>query len=167
MESCGVPLTVEGRLATGTRLPASRDFAVQHGLSRGTIVSVFERLQAEGYISSRVGSGTSVNRLAARHESRIQHLFRAFRYRTDLRNLSLDQAVLADLITAGHLGRHLGRMRTESKSSRWIVTRWAARTRKGSCWASVLRQEHRPYGPAAARRGTGAPKSQAAADTPR
>ena len=64
---------LDGRLATGTRLPASRDFAAQHGLSRGTIVSVFERLQAEGYLSSRVGSGTSVNRLAAVHEARIQH----------------------------------------------------------------------------------------------
>jgi GntR family transcriptional regulator/MocR family aminotransferase len=54
---------IEGRLPHGTRLPASRDFARQYGLSRGTIVSVFERLQAEGYISSRVGSGTRVNRI--------------------------------------------------------------------------------------------------------
>ena len=54
------------------RLPASRDFATQHGLSRGTVVSVFERLQAEGYISSRVGSGTTVNRLAAFNEARTQ-----------------------------------------------------------------------------------------------
>ncbi|MGI8961442.1 MAG: hypothetical protein ACR2IV_17110 [Bryobacteraceae bacterium] len=35
--------------------------------------------------------------------------FLAFRYRTDLRNLNLDQAVL--FITGGHLGRHLRRMR--------------------------------------------------------
>ena len=52
---------LDSRLAPGTRLPASRDFATQHGLSRGTVVGVFERLQAEGYISSRVGSGTRVN----------------------------------------------------------------------------------------------------------
>ena len=55
---------LHGRLAPGTRLPASRDFASQHGLSRGTVVSVFERLQSEGYISSQVGLGTWVNRLA-------------------------------------------------------------------------------------------------------
>lgn len=54
---------LHGRLAPGTRLPASRDFASQHGLSRGTVVSVFERLQAEGYLSSQVGLGTWVNRL--------------------------------------------------------------------------------------------------------
>jgi GntR family transcriptional regulator/MocR family aminotransferase len=55
---------IEGRLRPGSRLPASRDFASQYGLSRGTVVSVFERLQAEGYVSGRVGSGTRVNRVA-------------------------------------------------------------------------------------------------------
>jgi GntR family transcriptional regulator/MocR family aminotransferase len=56
---------LEGRLGPGTRLPASRDFATQYGLSRGTVVSVLERLQAEGYVSCRVGVGTWVNRVAA------------------------------------------------------------------------------------------------------
>ena len=54
---------IEGRLRPGTRLPASRDFARQYGVSRGTIVSVLERLQIEGYVSCRVGSGTRVNRI--------------------------------------------------------------------------------------------------------
>ena len=52
---------LEGRLRAGTRLPASRDFARLHRLSRGTVVTVFERLQSEGYLSSQVGSGTWVN----------------------------------------------------------------------------------------------------------
>src|ERR1044071_979236 len=56
---------LEGRLRPGTRLPASRDFARQHSLSRGTVVSVFERLLAEGYLSTRVGSGTWVNHRGA------------------------------------------------------------------------------------------------------
>ena len=56
---------LEGRLGPGARLPASRDFASQYGLSRGTVVSVFERLQSEGYTSCRVGVGTWVNRVAA------------------------------------------------------------------------------------------------------
>src|SRR3954447_4695350 len=56
---------IDGRLRAGTRLPASRDFASQYGLSRGTVVSVFERLQTEGYVSCRVGSGTRVNRIEA------------------------------------------------------------------------------------------------------
>jgi GntR family transcriptional regulator/MocR family aminotransferase len=56
---------LDGRLAQDARLPASRDFAKQYGLSRGTVVSVLERLQAEGYITSRVGFGTWVNRVEA------------------------------------------------------------------------------------------------------
>ncbi len=54
---------LDGRLAPGSRLPASRDFASQYELSRGTVVSVLERLQAEGYVTSRVGFGTWVNRV--------------------------------------------------------------------------------------------------------
>ena len=56
---------LEGRLRPGIRLPASRDFARQHSLSRGTVVVVFERLLAEGYLSSRVGSGTWVSHRGA------------------------------------------------------------------------------------------------------
>jgi len=52
---------LHGRLKAGVRLPASREFARRHGLSRGTVVRVFERLQDEGYLSPRVGQGTWVN----------------------------------------------------------------------------------------------------------
>ena len=61
---------LEGRLESGSRLPASRDFATQYGLSRGTVVSVFERLQSDGYVSCRVGSGTWVNRVQPAHPVR-------------------------------------------------------------------------------------------------
>src|SRR5436305_4565767 len=50
-----------GRLKRGMRLPATRDFAVQQGVSRRVVVNVFEQLQAEGYLVSRVGSGTRVS----------------------------------------------------------------------------------------------------------
>jgi GntR family transcriptional regulator/MocR family aminotransferase len=46
---------LERRLPPGTRLPATRDFALQYGVSRGTVVTVFEQLQAEGYLIGRVG----------------------------------------------------------------------------------------------------------------
>ena len=61
---------LEGRLAAGARLPSSRDFARQYELSRGTVVSVVERLQAEGYVTSRVGFGTLVNRVEAPRPAR-------------------------------------------------------------------------------------------------
>jgi GntR family transcriptional regulator/MocR family aminotransferase len=61
---------LDGRLAPGVRLPASRDFARQYELSRGTVVSVLERLQSEGYVTSRIGVGTWVNRVDTRPPSR-------------------------------------------------------------------------------------------------
>lgn len=51
-----------GRFAPGARLPATRELAAQYGLSRGTIVTAFAQLKAEGYVESRTGSGTYVNR---------------------------------------------------------------------------------------------------------
>ncbi len=44
-------------LRSNTRLPSIRQFAVQHGVSRFTVVQAFDRLVATGYISSRPGSG--------------------------------------------------------------------------------------------------------------
>ena len=52
---------LEGRLPPSARLPSTRDFAAQYGVSRGTIVQVFERLQSEGYLCSRVGVGTVIS----------------------------------------------------------------------------------------------------------
>lgn len=52
---------LEGRLRRGARLPATREFSLQYHVSRRTAVGVFEQLQAEGYVTSLVGSGTTVN----------------------------------------------------------------------------------------------------------
>jgi GntR family transcriptional regulator/MocR family aminotransferase len=42
------------------RLPSTREFALAHGISRGTAVIVYEQLQAEGYLVTRRGAGTFV-----------------------------------------------------------------------------------------------------------
>lgn len=60
---------LDGRLKAGVKLPASRDFARRYHLSRGTVVSAFERLQDEGYLSSRIGVGTWVNAKVRTDES--------------------------------------------------------------------------------------------------
>jgi GntR family transcriptional regulator/MocR family aminotransferase len=52
---------LDGRLKPGSRLPATRDLASRHRLSRGTIVTAFEQMKSEGYITGRIGSGTYVN----------------------------------------------------------------------------------------------------------
>lgn len=54
---------LEGRFRPGSRLPATRDVAREYGLSRGTIVAAFEQLKSEGYLESRIGSGTFVTRV--------------------------------------------------------------------------------------------------------
>ncbi|GBG03061.1 transcriptional regulator [Azospira sp. I13] len=51
---------LSGRIAAGRRLPSSRDLARQQGVSRGTVLSVYEQLMAEGYLASTTGSGTVV-----------------------------------------------------------------------------------------------------------
>jgi GntR family transcriptional regulator/MocR family aminotransferase len=52
-----------GKMRPGVRLPATRDLAVQYGLSRPTIVTAFEQLRSEGYVEGRVGSGTYVSQI--------------------------------------------------------------------------------------------------------
>lgn len=52
---------LDGRLKRGTRLPSTRELGRGYGVSRGLVVSVFEQLQAEGYLDGKVGRGTYVN----------------------------------------------------------------------------------------------------------
>jgi GntR family transcriptional regulator/MocR family aminotransferase len=51
---------LEGRLRAGSRVPSSRNLAVQHGIARGTVVSALNQLKAEGYVVTESGSGTRV-----------------------------------------------------------------------------------------------------------
>lgn len=48
---------LDGRLASGTRLPASRDLATALAISRNSVVRAYDQLYAEG--SSKAGSGTA------------------------------------------------------------------------------------------------------------
>jgi GntR family transcriptional regulator / MocR family aminotransferase len=64
---------LDGRLRAGARLPATRDFSRHYGVSRGTVVTIFEQLESTGYLRSRVGAGTWVSALlprATRREKR-------------------------------------------------------------------------------------------------
>lgn len=51
---------LDGNLRPATRLPPSRDLAAELGLSRNTVLRVYEQLQEEGYITTRTSSGTFV-----------------------------------------------------------------------------------------------------------
>ncbi len=58
---------LNGRIMPGSKLPASREFARQYQLSRGTILAALDELQAEGYVEGRRGSGTYVSQILPEH----------------------------------------------------------------------------------------------------
>lgn len=51
---------LEGRLGLGSRLPTTRELSSHYDLARGTVVTAFENLKAEGYVNATIGSGTYV-----------------------------------------------------------------------------------------------------------
>src|SRR4051794_101382 len=55
-------LVFDGRIEPGAQLPATRVLARELGVSRMTVVQVFEQLMAEGYLTGKVGAGTFVSR---------------------------------------------------------------------------------------------------------
>ena len=57
---------IDGRLGTGTSLPATRLLADDLGVSRGVVVEAYQRLGDEGLVSARPGTGTKVSGLVPR-----------------------------------------------------------------------------------------------------
>ncbi|MFC0503175.1 PLP-dependent aminotransferase family protein [Micromonospora costi] len=55
----------DGRLTPGARLPATRALAGELNLSRGTVSAAYDQLVAEGWLTARIGSGTTVSTLPA------------------------------------------------------------------------------------------------------
>lgn len=55
---------LDGTLASGSRLPASRMLAVRLGVARITVVQAYDQLAAEGYLETRTGAGTFVTESA-------------------------------------------------------------------------------------------------------
>jgi GntR family transcriptional regulator/MocR family aminotransferase len=53
-------IILHGRLGIGVRLPSTRRLAKALGISRNTVLFAYEELAAEGLVSGRIGSGTSI-----------------------------------------------------------------------------------------------------------
>ena len=51
---------LDGRLKSATRMPSTRNLSHQYGLARGTVAAAFDWLKSEGYLDTRVGSGTFI-----------------------------------------------------------------------------------------------------------
>jgi GntR family transcriptional regulator/MocR family aminotransferase len=52
---------LDGRLAPGMRLPSTRELAAALSIARNTVMAVYERLGAEGYVEARHGAGAFVS----------------------------------------------------------------------------------------------------------
>jgi GntR family transcriptional regulator / MocR family aminotransferase len=59
-------LILDGEVAAGLKMPATRALAHDLGLSRNTVMHAYEQLLAEGYVVSASGSGTFVSDTAPR-----------------------------------------------------------------------------------------------------
>jgi GntR family transcriptional regulator/MocR family aminotransferase len=53
-------LLLNGQLRPGSALPATRTLAAELGVSRNTVLSAYEQLTLEGYLTGKTGSGTRV-----------------------------------------------------------------------------------------------------------
>lgn len=53
-------LVLDGRVATETRLPSERELATALQVSRATVTAAYDALRAEGFLTSRTGSGSYV-----------------------------------------------------------------------------------------------------------
>ncbi len=51
-------LVLDGRIAPATRLPSERELAATLHLSRATVSAAYDTLRAEGFLTSRTGSGS-------------------------------------------------------------------------------------------------------------
>ncbi len=54
---------INGKLEAGSKLPSSRSFARELGVSRSSVVNAYDQLIAEGYAASRKGAGIFVTDL--------------------------------------------------------------------------------------------------------
>ena len=52
---------IKGALRPGQRIPSSRELASELGVSRFPVINAYAQLVAEGYLESRLGSGTRVS----------------------------------------------------------------------------------------------------------
>ncbi|MGO4780108.1 GntR family transcriptional regulator, partial [Lysobacter sp. 2RAB21] len=61
---------LDGRLVAGSALPATRQVASALGIARNTVVSAYDLLIAEGYVTPRPGAKAVVADVAARRDRR-------------------------------------------------------------------------------------------------
>ncbi|WP_353064195.1 PLP-dependent aminotransferase family protein [Tunturibacter psychrotolerans] len=61
---------VSGQLRPGQRVPSTRALAAELNISRVPVLNAYEQLQAEGYLQTLVGSGTTISESVPDHATR-------------------------------------------------------------------------------------------------
>ncbi|MBD8566831.1 PLP-dependent aminotransferase family protein [Oxalobacteraceae sp. CFBP 8763] len=89
---------LQGTLAPGARLPATRTLCVALGVSRQTVLAAYDQLTAEGYLRGGVGHGTFVDEALplARRPPRTDGLLRALPARGVAMATAMGRAPLRD-----------------------------------------------------------------------
>ena len=64
---------LSGTLKAGEKLPSTREFAEQLGVSRTVVLLAYDQLIAEGFVVGRSGSGTYVSPVCSRGWSPREH----------------------------------------------------------------------------------------------
>jgi len=126
-KASGVPVTRQifgqiraqcatGALQPGDQLPSVRQLAHDLAVNQNTVLKVYERLEAEGLLERRHGSGTYVAAAALRKPLRQEH----DRLRVEAETL-VRHAVALDLGPGdirGLLSQAFGKIESESKEGR-------------------------------------------------
>lgn len=81
-----------GALAGGERLPSVRQLASDLGIAAGTVAKAYRQLEAEGLVTSRVGSGTRVSRAASTVSQSVADAARALASAAKREGMSCDDA---------------------------------------------------------------------------
>lgn len=126
-----------GVLLPGQALPATRSWADQLGVSRGTVITAFQQLVAEGYLVAERGSGTRVNeQLLDVHPQSSSHPVLRRRNQVEAASNRDDERQAASKRKAGY------DLTPDQPSTRDLVTSsWRSAWREAAATAPMLRAD--------------------------
>lgn len=93
-------LIASGEITAGERLMSVREVAVYAGVTPNTVQKSFEKLEAQGVIYSKRGSGWYVNKNTEIAKKVLNDLIRlkTIHYLNDMQNLGLDKKEIIQII---------------------------------------------------------------------
>lgn len=87
-------LVATGQLSAGARLPSVRQLAGDLGIAPGTVAKAYRALEAEGILTTRVGSGTRVAQTAPATPDQVLDAARRLAAVARSADVDVDEAVV-------------------------------------------------------------------------